>query len=123
MPQRLPAIWTTVLLLMLAARPGQTAAFVDAAERYVAVPDRVGRIMTVNPAADVLVFVLAPEKLLGWSAALSREQRPYLPAKFTRLPILGGMSPPNPAEMAQTVARVRPDIIVEAGPVSPEVAA
>src|SRR5215469_8097488 len=123
MPQRLPAIWTTVLLLMLAARPGQTAAFVDAAERYVAVPDRVGRIMTVNPAADVLVFVLAPEKLLGWSAALSREQRPYLPAKFARLPVLGGLFPANPAQMVQTVARVRPDLIVEAGPVSAEAAA
>lgn len=123
MPQRLPAIWMTVLLLMLAGEPGQAAGFVDAAERYVAVPDRVGRVMTVNPAADVLIFVLAPEKLLGWSAALSREQRAYLPAKFVRLPVLGGSIPANPVQMVQTVMRVRPDLIVEASPISPEVAA
>jgi len=123
MAQRSPAAWITVLLLMLAAGPGRAAGFVDAAERYVAVPDRVGRVMTASPATDVLIFVLAPEKLLGWSAALSREQRAYLPAKFTRLPILGGVSPPNPAEMVQTVARMRPDLIIEAGPVSPEIAA
>src|SRR5215471_16596606 len=113
MVQRSPAAWMTALLLILAAGPSRAAGFVDAAERYVAIPDRVGRVMTANPAADVLIFVLAPQKLLGWSAALSREQRTYLPAKFTRLPILGGMSPPNPAEMAQTVARVRPDIVVD----------
>jgi len=122
MPQRSPAIWMTILLMMLAAKSGQAAGFVDAAERYVEVPDRVGRVMTANPAADVLVFVLAPEKLLGWSVALSREQRAYLPAKFARLPILGS-SPTNAAEMVQTVARVRPDLVIEAGPVSPEVAA
>ena len=54
------------------------------------VPDRVGRVMTANPAADVLVFVLAPEKLMGWSAPLSRGQLAYLPANFARLPIVGG---------------------------------
>jgi iron complex transport system substrate-binding protein len=123
MSQRSPTAWLTVLLLMLAAGPGRAAGFVDAAERYVVVPDRIGRVMTANPAADVLVFVLAPEKLLGWSAPLSPGQRAYLPAKFARLPIVGGVSRPVPAETVQIVTRMRPDLIVEAGPVSPEAAA
>jgi iron complex transport system substrate-binding protein len=113
----------TVLFLVLLAGSGRAAGFVDAAERYVVVPDRVGRVMTANPAADVLVFVLAPEKLLGWSAPLSRGQRAYIPAKFTRLPITGGLVRPNPAEAVQVVARMRPDLIIEAGPVGPEAAA
>jgi len=99
MPLRSPIAWMTVFLLMLLAGPVRAAGFVDAAERYVVVPDRVGRVMTANPPADVLVFVLAPEKLVGWSAPLSRGQRAYLPAKFARLPILG--------ERAQT-RRTRP---------------
>ena len=113
----------TVLLLVLLAGTGQAAGFVDAAERYVALPDRIGRVMTANPAADVLVFVLAPEKLMGWSAPLSRVQRSYLPAKFARLPVVGGLVRPNPAEAVQVVARMRPDLIIEAGPVTPEAAA
>jgi iron complex transport system substrate-binding protein len=113
----------TVLSLVLLAGSGRAAGFVDAAERYVVVPDRIGRVMTANPAADVLVFVLAPEKLLGWSAPLSRAQRAYIPAKFTRLPITGGVVRPNPAEAVQAVARMRPDLIIEAGPVGPEAAA
>ncbi|MGA7864261.1 MAG: ABC transporter substrate-binding protein, partial [Stellaceae bacterium] len=114
----------TVLSLVLLAGAARAAGFVDAAERYVVVPDRVGRVMTANPAADVLVFVLAPEKLMGWSAPLSRGgQRAYLPANFARLPIVGGLVRPNPAEAVQVVARMRPDLIIEAGPITPEAAA
>jgi iron complex transport system substrate-binding protein len=123
MPLRSPIAWMTVLLLALLAGSGRAAAFVDAAERYVVLPDRVGRVMTANPAADVLVFVLAPEKLMGWSAPLSRGRRAYLPANFARLPIVGGLVRPNPAEAVQVVARMRPDLIIEAGPVTPEAAA
>ena len=123
MPLRSPIAWMTVLLLALPAGSAQAAGFVDAAERYVVVLDRIGRIMTANPAADVLVFALAPDKLMGWSAPLSRGQRAYIPAKFARLPIVGGAVRPNPAETVQVVARMRPDLIIEAGPVTPEAAA
>jgi iron complex transport system substrate-binding protein len=123
MPPRTPIAWITVLLLMLLAVPGRAAGFVDSAERYVVVPDRVGRVMTANRAADVLVFVLAPEKLLGWSAPPSRGQRGFLPAKFARLPVVGELTRPNPPDAAQIVARMRPDLIIESGPVTPEAAA
>ena len=112
----------TFLLLALLAGSGRASGFVDAAERYVVLPNRITRVMTANPAADVLVFVLAPEKLLGWSAPLSRGQQAYIPAKFARLPVLGGAVRPNPAETVQVVARLHPDLIIEAGPVSPEAA-
>jgi iron complex transport system substrate-binding protein len=126
MPLRSPASWITVVLLvllLLLARPGLAAGFVDAAERYVVVPDRVGRVMTVNPPADVLVFVLAPEKLVGWSVPLTRAQRAYLPAKFARLPVAAGPNPSDPAEIARSAARTHPDLIIECGPVTPEAAA
>ena len=123
MPPRSLIAWMSFLLLALLAGSAQAAGFVDAAERYVVVPDRVGRVMTVSPAADVLVFVLAPEKLLGWSAPLSRGQRAYIPATFARLPITGGTVRPNPPETVQVVARLHPDLIIEAGPVTPEAAA
>src|ERR1700719_5115387 len=119
MPRRLPIAWMTFLLLVLLAGSGRAAGFVDSAERYVVVPDRIGRVMTANPAADVLVFVLAPERLLGWSAPLSRGQRAYIPAKFARLPVVGGALRPNPSETVQTPARMRPDLIIEAGPDTP----
>jgi iron complex transport system substrate-binding protein len=123
MPVRSPAALMAALLLLLVSAPVRAATFVDAAERYVVVPDRVARVMTVSPPADVLVFVLAPEKLVGWSTPLTRAQRVYLPAKFARLPTVLGASSPDPAETAQVVARLRPDLVIACGPVSPEAAA
>ena len=59
---------------------------------------------------------------MGWSAPPSRGQRAYIPANFVRLPVTGGTVRPNPAETVQIVARMRPDLIIEAGPVTPEAA-
>jgi iron complex transport system substrate-binding protein len=120
---RLPAAWVAVALLALCAVPGRAVGFVDSAERYVVLPDRVGRVMAADQAAAVLVFVLAPERLVGWSEPLKRSQRAYLPAKYSRLPVVGPLARPNPAEAVQIVARMRPDLIIEAGPVSSEASA
>jgi iron complex transport system substrate-binding protein len=123
MPLRLAAAWAALLFLLVVPGPGRAAGFVDWAERYVVVPDRVNRVMPANLAADVLVYVLAPEKLTGWSEPLSGGQRAYLPSKFARLPIVGPLIRPVPAEAVQLVARTHPDLIIEAGPVTPEAVA
>ena len=110
-------------LFGLFAAPGRAADFVNSAERYVVLPDRVGRVMAADQSAAVLVFVLAPEKLVGWSRPLSRDQRAYLPAKFARLPVVGQLTGPTPTAAADAVARLRPDLIIDTGIVSPEAAA
>jgi len=106
---------------MLLDRSGQAAGFVDAAERFVVVPDRVARVMTVSQPADVLVYVLAPDKLVNWSTPPARAQRAYLPTKLARLPVIAAAA--DPAEAARSVARLRPDLVIDCGPVSPEAAA
>jgi iron complex transport system substrate-binding protein len=122
MSLRSPAAWMTILLVALLAAPCGATGFVDSAERYVVLPDRIGRVMAANQSAAVLVFVVAPDKLAGWSEPLSRGQRAYLPAKFARLPVFGQLIRPSP-ETVQVVARARPDLIIESGPVSSEAAA
>ena len=121
MPLRSRTAWMAVLLVLLSPRSGQAAGFVDATERFVVVPDRVARVMTVSQPADVLVFVLAPDKLMNWSTPPARAQRAYLPAKLARLPVIAAAA--DPAEAARSVARLRPDLVIDCGPVSPEAAA
>ena len=123
MSLRLPAGLIALVFLVLLAAHGHAADFVDSAERYVAVPDRIGRVMAADQSAAVLVFVLAPEKLVGWSRPLSRQQRAFLPAKLARLPVVGQLTGPNPTATADAVARLRPDLIIDTGIVSPEAAA
>src|SRR6516165_12700411 len=112
-----------LLFVALFAIPVGAAGFVDAAERYVVVPDRVGRVMAADQSAAVLVFVLAPEKLAGWSRPLTREQRAYIPAKLARLPVTGEFGGPVPTAAVDGVARLRPDLIIDTGAVTPEAAA
>jgi iron complex transport system substrate-binding protein len=112
-----------LFLITFWAIPGQGADFVDSAERYVAVPNQIGRVMAADQSAAVLVYVLAPEKLVGWSRPLSREQRAYIPARFARLPVVGQLSGPAPTAAADAVTRLHPDLIVYTGIVSPEAVA
>jgi len=112
-----------LFLLLLVGESGRAADFVDSAERYVVLPDRIGRVMAADQSAAVLVFVLAPEKLVGWSRPLSRGQRAYLPAKFARLPVVGQLTGPTPTAAADAVARLHPDLVIYSGIVSPEAAA
>ena len=123
MPFRLHAGRIAFLYLALFAVPGRAADFVDSAERYVVLPDRVGRVMAADQSAAVLVFVLAPEKLAGWNQPLTRGQRGYSPARFTRLPVAGQLNGPTPNAGADAVARLRPDLVIDTGPVTPEAAA
>src|SRR6516225_2117055 len=118
-----PAARTAFFFVAVVAMPVRAADFVDSAERYVVIPDRIGRVMAADQSAAILVFVLAPEKLVGWSRPLTRAQRAYLPAKFARLPVVGQLTGPTPTVAADAVARLRTDLIIDTDIVSPEAAA
>ncbi len=54
------------LLLLVAPRPALAERGVtDSAGRSVRLPDRVARVFAAGPPASVLVYALAPGKLLG----------------------------------------------------------
>ena len=56
----------------------------DATGRKVTVPDRVERVMAAGPTAAVVLYVLAPEKMIGWPSAPRPNEREYiLPAAAT----------------------------------------
>ena len=100
-------------LLALGATPCIAGEFTDSAGRIVNIPDHIGRVLPANAAAEVLVFILAPDKLAGLVQPL--------PADAKRR----GMTPPvvgpiiTPAAIA-AITRIRPDIIIESGPVTPD---
>src|SRR6266446_4288703 len=123
MSRRLLVLPIAFVFLAILAGHCRAADFVDSAERYVLVPDRIGRVMAADQSAAVLIYVLAPEKLVGWSRPLSRQQRAFLPTKLARLPVVGQLAGPNPTAAADAVARLRPDLIIDTGILSQEAAA
>lgn len=94
--------------------------FSDSAGRIVVIPDQVGRVMAADRTAEVLVYVLAPNKLAGSTGPLSRGA---LPLRRGRLPVIGQLSSGNPTATPETVRRVHPDLIIDSGRATPERAA
>src|SRR5438132_800286 len=69
MSLRLPAAPTTLVFLLLLAVHGRAADFVDSTERYVAVPDRIGRVMPADQSAAVRAGRTSPTTR-GWRSII-----------------------------------------------------
>ncbi|MFI4947937.1 MAG: ABC transporter substrate-binding protein [Alphaproteobacteria bacterium] len=126
MPFRSPAALVASLLLLAGAVLVSTgsagaADFVDSAGRRVVLPDRIGRVMPAEPNAEVLVFVLAPERMVGQSRVGGRVAGRRAPrGNAARLSAVDWGSRSTPAGMAEAARRARPDLIVDAGAVTPD---
>lgn len=108
-------------LALLAAAPAALAAreFVDDAGRKVALPDKVGRAYAAGPPASVLVFALAPEKLVGWTRGLREREAEWIPERYAKLPELGRLTGRGNSANVEVVLRERPDVIVDVGSTAP----
>ena len=71
----LPGLW-----LAPAAAPAQD--FTDSAGRSVDLPAAIERVLPAGPPAAVLLYALAPEKMVGWVAAPSPEAQEFIAAPF-----------------------------------------
>ncbi|MBX3673340.1 MAG: iron ABC transporter substrate-binding protein [Burkholderiales bacterium] len=102
--------------LLLVAAPARAARdFVDDAGRRVSLPDKVERVYAAGPPASVLVFALAPDKLLGWTRAFRPNEKAWVPAKYADLPELGRLTGRGNTANVEVVLRARPDLIVDIG--------
>ena len=119
MPHRLSARIVILSLCLLFTAPVSAAVFTDSAGRRVMLPDQIERIMPAGPASAVFVYVLVPNKLIGWTEPLSRAQRALLPAKFARLRVIGHLGGANPTATAADVERLHPDLIIGYGLLTP----
>ena len=104
----------------LGGASAMAAEFTDSTGRIVQLPSRIARVMAADPAAAVLVYALAPGKLIGWAQPVATGGRSRREA---RLPSYGWLGGPNPAVVLASVPRLRPDLVVDAGPPTPERAA
>lgn len=104
---------------MLAATPLEAATVTDATGRSVTVPDRVERVMAAGPPASVVLYVLAPEKMVGWTAAPRPDEKPFLLPSTRDLPELGRLTGRGDTANVEVVLKAKPDVIIDFGTVNP----
>src|SRR5436190_3284894 len=111
MPFRwIAALFVAALLCGFGTSPAGADEFLDAAGRRVMLPDTIRRAMPASPEAELLILVVAPDKLVGWT---ERRRPAYLPPHSARLPVIGRLSGPFPTAGAETVLRLRPDVVID----------
>lgn len=112
-------VWILLALVAaLASAGGATAAsFTDSAGRVVEIPDRVERVMAAGPPAAVLLYVLAPEKMLGWVREPTAEEKVFLLPSVRDLPVHGRLTGKGNTASLETVVAMKPDLIIDAGAV------
>lgn len=96
----------------------QAATITDAAGRKVVVPDRIERVMAAGPPASILLYVLAPQKMVGWVREPGQTEKEFLLASVRDLPTYGQLTGKGGTANIEAVLAAKPDVIIDVGTVS-----
>lgn len=115
---RISLLILLILLLPMSAAQAQRQV-TDSAGRQVTVPDTIERVFAAGPPASIFLYVLAPEKLLGWSRSPRAEEREFLAEAYRDLPELGRLTGRGNTANIEAVLTAKPDLIFDFGSVAP----
>jgi len=90
-------------------------AIVDATGREIAPPAKIERVYAAGPPASMLVFAIAPDKLLGWTRAFRPNEAQFVDPKYAALPELGRLTGRGNSANVEVILKARADLIVDAG--------
>jgi iron complex transport system substrate-binding protein len=110
------AVFAVVLCSVLPVRAAEVQ---DATGRTVTLPNKIERVMQAGPPASTVLYVLAPEKMIGWTAAPRPNEREFLLPATRDLPELGRLTGRGDTANVEVVLKAKPDLIFDFGSVSP----
>jgi iron complex transport system substrate-binding protein len=87
----------------------------DSAGREIRPPASVERVFAAGPPASVLVFAIAPHKLVGWTRGLRPNEAQFFDDRYARLPELGRLTGRGDTANVEVVLQAKPDLIVDVG--------
>jgi iron complex transport system substrate-binding protein len=71
------------------AEPRAPYEFTDDAGRSVELPGDLTRIAPSGPLAQLVLYTLCPDKMVGWGTEVTEAQRQYIDDKYADLPVFG----------------------------------
>ncbi len=95
----------------------ETRSFVDAAGRKVEIPDTVHRVLAAGPPASVLLYALAPDKMVGWVREPGADEKAFIAAPYRDLPAYGRLTGKGNTANIEMVLKMKPDLIIDVGTV------
>ena len=105
-------------LFALAATPVLARTITDSAGRHVDVPDRISRVFAAGPPASTLLYVLAPQTMIGWARAPREAEKPFLLSSVRTLPELGRLTGRGGTLNLERLMADKPDLIIDFGTIN-----
>lgn len=62
----------------------------DMIGRNINLPAEINKVYSLSSSTTVQLYILAPDKMVGWDTQRSKEENIYMPVKYQNLPVLGG---------------------------------
>lgn len=97
------------------AQTETTRVFTDSCGREVTVPADIRRIAVSGPLAQMVVFAIAPDKMVGVANAWDESAKAYFDAKYLELPLLGQLYGGKGELNLETLLAVEPDVVIDVG--------
>lgn len=92
----------------------------DMAGREVTVPTQIDRVYATSAVGTVMLYTLAPDKMVGWNNALRDNEKKYIDAQYHNLPELGSWKGTSYTGNTESLLKTAPQLIISVGDVSPQ---
>jgi iron complex transport system substrate-binding protein len=116
--QRVTYAAISLLLFALFAAPAVAQrSFVDDAGRTIVLPHSINRVMAAGPPASVLLYAIAPDKMVGWVSAPTEDQKAFIAEPYRDLPAHGRVTGRGGTANVEAILAAKPDLIVDVGTV------
>ena len=89
--------------------------FTDSCGREVTVPADIQKIAVSGPLAQMVVFAIAPDKMVGVANAWDESAKAYFDAKYLELPLLGQLYGGKGELNLETLLAAAPDVVIDVG--------
>lgn len=91
-----------------------TILFTDSIGRQVELPKKITRIAASGSMAQIVLFALAPDMLIGISGEWSQSAQPFIDEVYINLPVIGQFYGQGDLNLEE-IARLSPQIIIDVG--------
>lgn len=88
---------------------------VDQAGRRVSVPDPIKTVWCTSPAGTNLIYVLAPDMLVGWNISPTAREKKYIPERYRAVTGMGGWFGKNTTGNVEEIIKRAPDVVFSVG--------
>jgi iron complex transport system substrate-binding protein len=112
------AVRSLIGLFLLIASPAWGRSITDSAGRNVEIPETISRVFAAGPPASALLYVVAPQDMIGWVRAPRDAEKPFLLQAVRELPELGRLTGRGDTLNLERLIAAKPDLIIDFGTIN-----